>query len=79
MLSGTIIQKFYAIYACLHPKYIPADATRTVKIIAKLTQINHLLSVHPALDFRIRSDESVPDEADDDGENKACSGLPQIY
>ena len=27
----------------------------------------------------MRSDESVPDEADDDGENKACSGLPQIY
>ena len=50
-----------------------------MKIIAKLTQINHLRSVHPALDFRIRSDESVPDEADDDGENKACSGLPQIY
>ena len=50
-----------------------------MKIIARLTQINHLRSVHPALDFRMRSDESVPDEADDDGENKACSGLPQIY
>ena len=61
-------------YRYLHPKYIPADATRTVKIIARLTHINHLRSVHPALDLRIRSDESVPDDADDDGENKACSG-----
>ena len=37
----------------LHPKYIPPDATRTVKIMARLTLMNHFLSVHPALVFLI--------------------------
>ena len=63
----------------LHPKYIPADATRTVNIIARLTHMNHLRSVHPARVLRIRKEESVPDDADDDGVNNACSGLPHIY
>ena len=62
------------------PKYIPAEATRTVNIIAKLTLINHFRSVHPPapLVFRIRILESVPD-VDEDLENKFCSALPLKY
>ena len=60
------------------PKYIPAEATRTVKIIAKLTLMNHFRSVHPARVFRIRILESVPD-VDEDLENKFCSALPHKY
>ena len=41
--------------------------------------MNHLRSVHPARVLRIRKEESVPDDADDDGVNNACSGLPHIY
>ena len=69
----------HVISSNLHPKYIPADATRTVKIIARLTHINHLLSVHPARVLRIRNDESVPEDADEDGGKRACSGFPHTY
>ena len=65
-------------YRYLHPKYIPADATSTVNIMASETQMNHLRSVHPARVFRIRSEESVP-EVDEDRENRACSALPHMY
>ena len=41
--------------------------------------MNHLRSVHPARVLRIRKEESVPDDADEDGVNNACSGLPHIY
>ena len=61
----------------LHPKYIPPDATRTVKIMAKLTLMNHFLSVHPALVFLILKLESVPD-VEDDLENTA-SAFPNKY
>ena len=45
--------------------------------MAKLTLINHRLSVHPALVFLIRKLESVP-EVEDDLENTA-SAFPQRY
>ncbi len=49
----------------------------TVKIMARLTLMNHRLSVHPARLFRILRLESVPD-VEEDLENTA-SALPHKY
>ena len=49
----------------------------TVKIMARLTLMNHRLSVHPARLFRILRLESVP-EVEEDLENTA-SALPHKY
>lgn len=56
---------------------MPPEATATVKIMAKLTLMNHLRSVQPDLVFLIRRLESVP-EVDEDLE-KTASALPQKY
>ncbi len=50
---------------------MPADAKTNVMSIARLTLINHFRSVHlPPRDFRILSDESVPEEVDEVGEKR---------
>ena len=46
--------------------------------MARLTQMNHLLSVQPALALWILREESVP-ELELDLENRACSALPHMY
>ena len=56
----------------------------TVKIMARLTQMNHRRSVQPALarcradPFLMRRLESVPD-VDEEREKSACSALPHMY
>lgn len=57
---------------------MPALAMRTVKTMAKLTQMNHLLSVQPPRVLRMRIEESVP-EVDEVREKRACSALPHMY
>ena len=56
---------------------MPVEATKTVNIKAKLTEINHLRSVHPSRALRILMLESVPD-VEEERENMA-SDFPGRY